>query len=77
MESDRFIFLDNEKNYMLVIWDRKVFEKEYCRLQNEYWENELEWVDFYDELEERLKRKWITLVVDIDILCHDDFCFNS
>lgn len=76
MEEDKFIFLDDEKNYMLVLWDRKVFEKEYCRLQNKYWENELEWVDFYDELEERLKRKWVTLVTDIDILCHDDFCFN-
>lgn len=76
MEEDKFIFLDEEKNYMLVIWDRKIFEKEYCRLQNKYRENELEWVDFYDELEERLKLKWVKLVADIDILCHNDFCFN-
>lgn len=76
MEEDRFIFLDNENNYMVVLWDRKIFEKEYCKLQNEYRENELEWVDFYDELEERLKPKWVKLVADIDILCHDDFCFN-
>lgn len=76
MKEDKFIFLDEEKNYMLVIWDRKIFEKEYCRLQNKYWENELEWVDFYDELEERLKLKWVKLVADIDILCHNDFCFN-
>lgn len=76
MYKDKFIFLDEEKNYMLVLWDRKIFEKEYCRLQNKYWENELEWVDFYDELEERLKMKWVILVTDIDILCHNDFCFN-
>lgn len=76
MEEDRFIFLDNENNYMVVLWDRKIFEKEYCKLQNEYRENELEWVDFYDELEERLALKWVKLVADIDILCHDDFCFN-
>lgn len=61
---------------MVVLWDRKIFEREYCKLQNEYRENELEWVDFYDELEERLKLKWVKLVVDIDILCHDDFCFD-
>lgn len=76
MGGDRFIFLDNEKNYMVVLWDRKIFEREYCKLQNEYRENELEWVDFYDVLEERLKLKWVKLVVDIDILCHDDFCFD-
>ena len=76
MGKDKFIFLDEEKIYMLVLWDRKIFEREYCRLQNKYWENDLEWVDFYDELEERLKRKWVILVTDIDILCHNDFCFN-
>ena len=76
MKEDRFIFLDNEKNYMLVLWDRKIFEREYCKLQNEYRENDWDFAGFYDELEERLKRKWVTLVTDIDILCHDDFCFN-
>lgn len=76
MEEDKFIFLDEEKNYMLVIWDRKIFEREYCRLQNQYRENDLEWADFYDELEERLESKWVILVADIDILCHNDFCFN-
>ena len=76
MEEDKFIFLDEEKNYMLVIWDRKIFEREYCRLQNQYRENDLEWADFYDVLEERLEPKWVILVADIDILCHSDFCFN-
>lgn len=76
MEKDKFIFLDNEKNYMLVLWDRKVFEREYCKLQNQYWEDEeSEWANFYDELEERLERKWVKLIIDIDILCHNDFCF--
>ena len=76
MEEDKFIFLDEEKNYMLVIWDRKIFEKEYCKLQNKYRENDWDFAGFYDELEDNLKLKWVRLVVDIDTLCHNDFCFN-
>lgn len=75
-EIDKFLFIDDENNYMLVLWNRKTFEKEYCKLQNQYRENELERVDFYDELEERLKRKGVTVITDLAIISHKDLCFN-
>lgn len=70
-----FIVLDEENNPTLVIWDKKIFETEYVKLQNQYWDGELEWVDFYDELSERLEERWITIIPNIDVVYHNSFTY--
>lgn len=70
-----FIVLDEENNPTLVIWDKKIFETEYVKLQNKYRDGELEWVDFYAELSERLNERWITIITNIDVVYSNAFTY--
>ena len=70
-----FIVLDEENTPTLVIWDKKIFETEYVKLQNKYRDGKLEWLDFYDELSERLNERWITIITNIDVVYHNGFTF--
>lgn len=70
-----FIVLDEENTPTLVIWDKKIFETEYVKLQNKYWDGKLEWLDFYDELSERLEERWITIITNIDVVYSNAFTY--
>lgn len=77
MKINKFIFFDEEDNYMIVEWDKDIFEQEYVKLQNEYWDNNLEWLNFYDELEGILSLRWVKLITDIALVRHKDLDFNK
>lgn len=66
-----FIFIDDEENYILVNWNSEIFAKEYVKLQNEYVECDNSFCDFYIELQERLKKYWIAINTDPDVLQHN------
>lgn len=66
-----FIFIDDEENYILVNWNQKIFAKEYVKLQNEYIECDNNFCDFYIELQERLKKYWIAINTDVDVMQHN------
>ena len=52
------ILHDTEDNYYIAeintFWDRERLEKEYAKLNNEFWEDDYDWdPDFYCELSKR------------------------
>lgn len=70
---DKFVFIDNEDNLLLVLGDRATFEAEYVKLTKKYWEKDLEWINFYSELQQKLKWKGVDFIDDIQVWRHDDF----
>lgn len=74
---NRFIFNDNENNYILVEWDFKIFEKEYVKLTKKYYDNENpERNEFYYDLENILKPKWVLIDFNIDRISENVLDFN-
>lgn len=71
--SQKFIFIDNENNFVLVLGDYATFEAEYIKLTKKYRDKDLDWSGFYDELEQKLKWKGVDIVVDIQVVNHDVF----
>jgi hypothetical protein len=53
--NQKFIFVDNENNFVLVLGDCATFETEYIKLTKKYRDKDLDWSGFYDELEQKLK----------------------
>lgn len=70
--SQKFIFIDNEDNFVLVLGDYATFEAEYIKLTKKYRDKDLDWSGFYDELEQKLKWKGVDIVVDIQVVNHDN-----
>lgn len=70
--SQKFIFVDNEDNFVLVLGDCATFEAEYVKLTKKYRDKDLDWSGFYDELEQKLKWKGVDIVPDIQIVNHDN-----
>ena len=75
---NRFIFNDNENNYILVEWDFKTFEKEYVKLTKKYYDDENhERACFYNDLENILKPKWVLIDFNIDRISENVLDFNN
>lgn len=74
--SQKFIFVDNEDNFVLVLGDCATFEAEYVKLTKKYRDKDLDWSGFYDELEQKLKWKGVDIVSDIQIVNHDNLFRN-
>lgn len=74
--NNYFLFYDDEKNPIFVMWDTNTFLDEYRKLQNKYWKNDWDFVDFYDKLEQKLKWKWVVINTDMPILYHDQIKFE-
>lgn len=72
ISTDKFIFVDNEDNWLLVLGDRATFEAEYVKLTKKYRDKDLDWAGFYDELEQKLKWKGVDIVPDIQVVNHDN-----
>lgn len=70
--NDKFIFFDNEENWLLVLWDRVTFWTEYVKLSKRYEKNNREWADFYDKLEKNLQGKGVQIIWDIQIIREKD-----
>lgn len=70
--NNKFIFFDNEENWILVLWDRATFWAEYVKLSKIYEKNNREWSDFYDKLERNLLKKWVQIIADIPIIREKD-----
>lgn len=70
--NDKFIFFDNEENWLLVLWDRATFWAEYTKLTKKYEKDEREWSDFYDKLEKNLLGKGVQIISDIPIIREKD-----
>lgn len=70
--SQKFIFVDNEDNFVLVLGDYATFEAEYIKLTKKYRDKDLDWSGFYDELEQKLKWKGVDIVSDIQVVNHDN-----
>lgn len=74
----RFIFNDNENNYILVEWDYNIFEKEYVKLTKKYWDMEnCERFNFYDDLYDILKPKWVLIDFNIERISENFLDFNN
>lgn len=57
------ILHDTEDNYYIAeintFWDRERLEKEYAKLNNEFWEDDYDWdAEFYCELS---NRTWLNI----------------
>lgn len=75
---NRFIFNDNENNYILVEWDFKTFEKEYVKLTKKYNDDEnCERFNFYDDLYDILKPKWVLIDFNIERISENLLDFNN
>lgn len=59
------VFIDDEWNWLIVLWDMATFWAEYVRLSKKYEKNEREWSDFYEELQKNLRGKGTEIIVDI------------
>jgi hypothetical protein len=56
---EKFIFVDDEWNYLLVEWTTyKTFIRYYCKLMKDIAENDRTFLWFYDELEDMLSKKF-------------------
>lgn len=75
--NEKFLFLDNENNWLLVLWDRYTFWEEYVRLTKKYQKRNLEYSTFYDELEDNLKPKWVGVIWDIKIIRENDLNWSD
>jgi hypothetical protein len=53
--NQKFIFVDNENNFVLVLGDCATFEAEYIKLTKKYEDKDWDRSSFYDELEQKLK----------------------
>lgn len=86
---NEFLFIDNETetyHYRLVKSDkpleemRNIFEEVYTKLMSEFWNNNLEscweYSDFYDELNSRLEKYWIT-TEEPTIFYHNSFSYED
>jgi hypothetical protein len=75
---NRFIFNDNENNYILVEWDFKTFEKEYVKLTKKYNDDgNCERFYFYDDLYDILKPKWVLIDFNIERISENVLNFNN
>ena len=74
--ENTFIFVDDEWGYFIVKWAIEEFEEVYCRLQNYYSDNQLDYSDFYDQLVTILKVFWIEIRF-CSILLYNDLNFNK
>jgi hypothetical protein len=74
--ENTFIFVDDEWEYFIVKWAKEEFEEVYCRLQNYYEDNQIDYIDFYDQLVNMLKVFWIEIYCPT-MLLYDDLDFNK
>lgn len=74
--ENTFIFFDGEWEYFIVKWAKEKFEEVYCRLQNYYQENQIDYIDFYDQLVNMLNVFWIEIYCP-SIVSYDDLDFNK
>lgn len=74
--NNTFLFRDDEWEYFIITWDKEKFEELYCRLQNYYEDNLIDYVDFYDNLTTILNIFWIEIYCP-SIVSYDDLDFNK
>ena len=82
MYPNNFIFIDDEEDRFLIKWDKDIFEREYIKLQNEYWDKEdknedVDYSVFYNVLQERLE-KWDVIIYRYPLVVYHKYLdFNK
>lgn len=69
-----FIFIDDEDSKLIIKWDRDIFQTEYVKLQKKYREKDLGYSDFYETLENNLKKYGIKIYA-VPVLYHNNFIY--
>ena len=69
-----FIFIDDEDSKLIIKWDRDIFQTEYVKLQKKYREKNLGYSDFYETLENNLKKYGIKIYA-VPVLYHNNFIY--